>query len=438
MSSHNTTRRNFLARASRAAALYPLAQATGSARAEDRASTSQGQRPRAEHCIQLWLGGGASHVDTWDPKRLGDARKRIPGSYYESTPTAIPGAHVCKHLARSARILDRATLLRTVHHNLVDEHGAATNRMHTGRPTTGTVVYPSMGSIIAHELGAVETGVPAYVVMGYPNLTRGPGFLGPKAGFIYLTDTKTGPAALSRHASIPPAREKRRQDLLRALSRGQVERRKGDLSIAEYATMSTEAFALAGPQFMSAFELDSEPGSLREAYGSEFGQRCLLGRRLVERGVRFIEIAHNLNFLNGTGWDTHNAGQLLQHELIEELDKAFATLVTDLEMRGLLEKTLIIISTEFGRPPEFDGGGGRGHQSGAFSLVLAGGSLRGGQVIGETDELGKKITRQPVSVPDVFATVFQALGIDHEKQLYAGERPVPITDHGTPIAQLFG
>jgi hypothetical protein len=435
MSTLFTTRRDFLTRLSQATALAATTNLGAAVAGASRSGVSP--RPRAEHCIQLWLGGGAAHIDTWDPKRLGDAAKRVPGSYYESIPTAIQGARVSKHLARSARILDRSILLRTVHHNEVDEHGAATNRMHTGRPTSGTVVYPSIGSVIAHELGAAEKGVPAYVVMGYPNLTRGPGFLGPKAGFIYLTDTKTGPAALARHSTIHKKREARRQALLRSLSRKQAGTSPVDPAIAEYATMSEEAFALTGPQFMSAFELESEPQSLRESYGSEFGQRCLLGRRLIERGVRFIEISHNLNFLNGTGWDTHNAGQLRQHELIEELDKAFATLVKDLEVRGLLEKTVIIISTEFGRPPDFDGGGGRGHQAGAFSMVLAGGGLRGGQVVGETDELAKKIVRQPVGVPDVFATVFKALGIDHQKELYAGERPVPITDRGTPIAQLF-
>ena len=153
--------------------------------------------------------------------------------------------------------------------------------------------------------------------------------------------------------------------------------------------------------------------------------------------MRFIEISHNLNFINGTGWDTHNEGQLQQHGLIEELDTAFSTLLLDLEKHMLLEKTLVVISTEFGRPPEFDGRGGRGHQSDAFSVVIAGGGMRTGQVIGETDELGKKIVKQPVTVPDLFATIYHALGVDPLKELYAGDRPVPITDMGKPVAQRF-
>ncbi len=135
-------------------------------------------KPTAEHCILIWLGGGAAQIDTWDPKRRGDPAKKIPGSAYDAIPTAIPGEKVCAHLWRSAPLLDRAVLVRTSHHDVVDEHAAATNRMHTGRPTTGTVVYPSMGSVVSHELEPEQAGVPSYAVMGYPNLTRGPGFLG--------------------------------------------------------------------------------------------------------------------------------------------------------------------------------------------------------------------------------------------------------------------
>jgi uncharacterized protein (DUF1501 family) len=159
---------------------------------------------------------------------------------------------------------------------------------------------------------------------------------------------------------------------------------------------------------------------------------------LIERGVRFIEVSHNLNFLNGTGWDVHNAGIQKQHELIRELDQALAALLIDLERRALLDKTLIVITTEFGRPPEFDGGGGRGHHSRAFSCVLAGGGLRHCGAFGETDELARKPVNDPVSVPDLFATIHAALGIDPSSTLYDGDRPVPITDEGQPIHRLFG
>ena len=189
---------------------------------------------------------------------------------------------------------------------------------------------------------------------------------------------------------------------------------------------------------MDVFQLDAEPAELRESYGGEFGQRCLLSRRLIQSGVRFIEVSHNLNFINGTGWDTHNDGQLNQHLLIRELDSALSALVLDLEQHRLLDKTLIVVATEFGRPAQFDGGGGRGHHSKAFSIVLAGGGLHNGKTIGETDELGMHIVSRPVSVPDLHATIYWALGIDPAEELYAdGDRPVPITDRGRPIDELF-
>jgi uncharacterized protein (DUF1501 family) len=151
-----------------------------------------------------------------------------------------------------------------------------------------------------------------------------------------------------------------------------------------------------------------------------------------------VEVSHNLNFLNGTGWDTHNEGQLKQHLLIEELDNAFAGLVEDLTRQKMLDSTLVVIATEFGRPPEFDSGGGRGHQSLGYTMVLAGGGLRTGRVVGATDELGGKVAERPVSLPDFHATIHAALGIDPAKSLFAGDRPVPITDRGRPIAELFG
>jgi uncharacterized protein (DUF1501 family) len=176
---------------------------------------------------------------------------------------------------------------------------------------------------------------------------------------------------------------------------------------------------------------------VRAAFGDEFGQRCLLARRLVQRGVRFMEVGFNLNFVNGAGWDTHNAAQKEQHNLIRRLDHGVAALIRDLEQHQLLDKTLIVIATEFGRPAQFDGGGGRGHYGKCFSCVLAGGGLRTGQAVGVTDDLAMNIVSDPVTVPDLFATIVAALGIDASKNLMDGERPVPITDGGKPIARLF-
>lgn len=393
---------------------------------------------KADHCIMLWLGGGCAHVDTWDPKRKGNAITREAGTYYDTIPTAVDGIRVTEHLPRSAQIMDRVSILRTVNHTTIDEHGAAVNRMHTGRATSGTVIYPSIGSIIAHERGPGDEGVPPYVLIGYPNLTRGPGFLGARDSYLYLTDTEAGPGGLIPPPDVDPSRVRQRQSLLNGLRKNYIARGNQDEVVKNYDVGIETSMKLAGSSFMDTFNLDREKPELRESYGGEFGQRCLLARRLVQSGVRFVEVSHNLNFINGTGWDTHKEGQLKQHGLIRELDNAFASLTLDLEAHNLLDRTLVVIGTEFGRPPEFDAYGGRGHQSKAFSIVMAGGGLNHGGAVGETDELGKNIVHTPVSVADLFATIFCGLKIDPSEELYDGDRPVPISDDGIPVAQLFG
>ncbi|MEP3478031.1 MAG: DUF1501 domain-containing protein [Fuerstiella sp.] len=392
---------------------------------------------RAEHCIMIWLGGGMAQIDTFDPKPMGDAKAGKAGGYYSSIDTAVSGVQVCEHLSKTAKLMETVTAIRTVHHDVVDEHAAATNRMHTGRPTTGTVQYPSLGSIISHERQAAEEGAPAYMLIGYPNLTRGPGFLGQSAGFVYLTDLKSGPAGLSRSAAISKFRQTRRERLLSKVREEGLRRFEGDQFLQQYDVALAESLRLAGPDFMNVFDLESESGSLRQEYGAGFGQRLLASRRMCEAGVRFVEVSHNMNFRNGTGWDTHNDGQLNQHLLIQELDQALSALMTDLKNRHMLDKTLIVINSEFGRPAQFDSGGGRGHYSKCFSVVLAGGGLNHCGAYGMSDHLAMKAVQNPVSVPDVFATILAAIQIDPAKNLYDGNRPVPITDRGQVIETLF-
>lgn len=429
------TRRQFIANS---IAMPTAALATDSLFAEENLEHMPWTFPagKVEHVIMMWLGGGSCHIDTWDPKRLGDATKRTAGSYYSPIDTAIAGTQLCEHLPRCANILDRFNILRTVHHEIIDEHAAATNVMHTGRKTTGTITYPSIGSAVAYHRAAASEKVPPYVLIGYPNVTRGPGFLGSKAGFMYLTETAEGPAGLNRSPDVNDQRQRRREALLTQVRRDFLARDTSQV-IAQYDETISQALKLAGPQFMSAFELDKEPAVLRNAYGGEFGQRCLLSRRLIQRGVRFIEVSHNLNFVNGTGWDTHDEGQLNQHILIQELDHALATLVTDLEQKKILDKTLIVVASEFGRPAGFDAGGGRGHHSKCFSVALAGGGLNNGITVGTTDELGMKIVDRPISVADLHATIHWAMGTNPRKLLYDGDRPVPTTDQGTPVQELF-
>ncbi len=243
---------------------------------------------KAEHCILVWLGGGSCHIDTWDPKRKGDPKERKAGSYYDAIDTAVAGTQVCEHLPRCAEILDRFNLVRTVHHEVIDEHAAATNRVHTGRPTNGSVVYPSIGSIVAHQRGPANEQAPAYVVIGYPNVTRGPGFLGTKDGYVYLTDTESGPAGFTRPAHIDARRQSRRERLLAQARSDYLARTTGGRSIQDYDATISEALRLSGPQFLNVFQLDRESADLRSSYGGEFGQRCLLARPLVagRRAVR--------------------------------------------------------------------------------------------------------------------------------------------------------
>lgn len=374
-----------------------------------------------------------SQIDTFDPKKRGNSKTRTPGTDYDVIPTAVAGVSYTEHLARTARLAERITAVRTVNHRLGSEHALATNFVHTGRPISGATAYPSIGSIVAHELGATVDNVPAYMLMGIPSATRGPGFLGPKAGYVYLTDTENGPAGLSLPDGIDGARRARRQQLLSPL----LERNSEALLLKEYEETQQQALRLAGPNFMRNFKLEEEPGSLRQRYGSEFGQRCLLARRLVQAGVRFIEVSHNLNFVNGAGWDTHNEAQQQQHVLIKQLDSAFATLIEDLEEKGLLDKTLIAIGTEFGRPGEFDGRGGRGHQADLFTMVLAGGGLNHCGAYGVSDDLSAKAVESPVSVPDFHATILASMGINPGKEVVADSRPVPLTDGGRAIARLL-
>lgn len=427
-------RRRFLAQTAALAAASTLPRSLLAS--PGRQAGSAPLRGKADHCIFMWLGGGMSQVDTFDPKARGNPKStpKIPGTDYGVIDTAVPGVRFTEHLARTARLADRLTAIRTVNHHVIDEHAFATNLVHTGRLTSGSTVYPSIGSVVAHERGAASDTVPPYLLIGSPNISRGPGFLGSRHGYIYTLDTESGPAGFARPHGIDANRAARRQQLLAPLQAGGQDRP----ALVEHELAQSEALRLTGADFMRHFKLSEEPASVRQRYGSEFGQRCLLARRLIESGVRFIEVSHNLNFINGTGWDTHLSGQLKQHILIQELDSALASLMEDLEERNMLDRTLIVVATEFGRPWDFDGGGGRGHQGSVFTMVLAGGGLRHRGAYGTSDEKSAKVLEHSVSIPDFHATIHAALGIDPAKELLNADRPVPITDGGKPVAALFG
>ncbi len=395
-------------------------------------------RPKAtaDTCIFVWLAGGMCHLDTFDPKLKGNGQE-IAGSYYNPIETNVPGLQVCEHLPRIAERMDRFAFVRSLNHQFT-EHTQAVNFVHTGRVASGTIVYPSIGSIVSHQLGGFDPKAPAYVVVGNPMQPRGPGFLGGKSNFVYLTDTEAGPSGLRLPDGVSVQQYEEWTRTLKTFSEPYLKKHAGTPIIQAYGSVMDRGFEMMSPKFQNAFSVKDEPAELRESYGKEFGQRLLLSRRLVESGIRFVECSFNLHFINGYGWDAHAFAQKRVHLLIRQLDRGLSALVEDLERRRLLDRTLVVVATEFGRPPEFDGQGGRGHQSAAYSVVLFGGGVRGGQAIGATDELGREIVERPVSIPDLHATIHRALGIDPEEPLMTpGGRPVPITDFGQPVEELF-
>ena len=212
-------------------------------------------------------------IDTFDPKKKGDPKVKKAGSYYESIETAVPGVQLCEHLPLLADRMERITAVRTTHHDVIDEHAAATNRMHTGRLISGTVTYPSLGSLICHERGAVDENVPPYVLIGYPNITRGPGFLGPKDGYLYLTDTSRGADGIIKARGDYFCKTGETSGFLGSLHQ------KGAVvndQVKQYQDTIQQSLNLSGPDFNRVFKIDQEPDSLRNRYGGEFGQRCCL------------------------------------------------------------------------------------------------------------------------------------------------------------------
>ena len=262
-------------------------------------------RPRAtaDTCIFVWLAGGMCHVDTFDPKLKGNGQE-IAGSYYNPIETSVPGIQVCKHLPRVAERMDRFAIVRSLNHQFA-EHTQAVDFVHTGRVASGTIVYPSIGSIVSHQLGGFDPKAPAYVVVGNPMQPRGPGFLGGKYNFVYLTDTEAGPSALRLPDGVSAQQYEEWTRTLKSFSEPYLDKHAGTPTVQAYASVMDRGFEMMSPKFQSAFSVKEEPAELRESYGKEFGQRLLLSRRLVENGIRFVECSFNLHFINGYGWDAH-------------------------------------------------------------------------------------------------------------------------------------
>lgn len=381
----------------------------------DRAAAAAGQGTKHKSCILLWMGGGPAQSHTFDLKA---------GSEYKAIKSAVPGIEISEHLPKTAAVMKDLCVIRSMRTG-DGNHQTATYLMHTGfRKGQGGVVYPSLGAMVAADLGKPDFDLPNYVAVGN---ALGSGYLGPKYAPLVVRDLGRSLPDLNPAAGVNDIKE--RATLVEELDEAFM-RDYGAGSTKAHLTGFQRALRLMNSSRTKAFELANEPAKYREAYGtSRFGQGCLLARRLVETGVPFVEVTLG-------GWDTHNNTPQRIRQLSDQLDKPMATLVSDLKERGLLDTTLVIWMGEFGRSP----GHGKNHYARAWSSVMAGAGVKGGRVVGKTDAKGNDVSDRPVSAADFMATVCQALGIDHTKNYIArGGRPMPkVAKEAKVVTQVFG
>ena len=395
--------------------------------------TSANSESTAKACILIWLDGGPSHLETFDPKPEAPEEVRGP---LQTIPTSIPGVHLSECLTNTAQILDKLAIIRSMTSPL-GEHNFGTHYLMTGYKPTPVLEYPAHGSVLAHLQSSANV-LPSHVAV--PNFrVGGANFTG--NGFL---PTATRPFSVGSDPSRPDfnvqdldcfrgidlTRLKRRRDLVAQINAFAAANEANatnltdpDLERAYQLITSTKA--------KNAFDLSSEPPKVRQRYGGKtIGQSCLLARRLVERGVPFVTV-------NNPGWDTHEnlytrlkegyTGARVGVGLVPSLDLALSALVRDLDERGMLDSTLVVVMGEFGRTPKLNTAGGRDHWPRVFSVALAGGGVRGGQVIGSSDQVGETPKDRPVTPGDLAATIYSLLGISPATELQTSDgRPVRI------------
>jgi hypothetical protein len=386
---------------------------------------------RKPSCILLWMSGGPSQTDTFDLK---PGHKN--GGPYKEIATSVPGVKVGEHLPRLAGQMQHLAVVRSMKTREGD-HGRATYHLRTGNLPQGAIEFPTLGALVSRERDR-PADLPGYVSVTPQGALAGAalsaGFLGPRYAPLIVGGEggELRVRNLGRAGEVSAAQARERLELLRDLESDFLDSRPG-IATASHRSAYERAVRLMGPAAARAFDLREEPDRLRDAYGrGAFGQGCLLARRLVERGVPFVEVALG-------GWDTHFNNFAAVRELCGTLDAAWATLMADLKERGLLGQTLVVWMGEFGRTPVINSRRGRDHYPNAWSVVLGGGGIKGGQVVGATSKDGLAVTERPVSVPDLLATVCRALGIDFEKQNLSNVgRPIRIVDKaGKPIKEVL-
>ena len=397
-------------------------------------------KPKAKACIFLFLEGGPSTIDMWDMKPDAAAEVRGP---YKQIATKVPGTFICEHLPNCAKIADKYTILRNHSHN-DNGHTTGYHYVMTGMKADfadGTnsrkpnnVLYPSIGSVVSRELGNTGT-LPPYINLPHPLAAGGPGFYGAEYAPFIIEGDPVSPDFEVRDLlpveGIDAKRQDRRQRLLGGLDKPNATAGKAG-TMATYYEKAHDLMTSAAAR--KAFDIKSEPEALRAAYGhTTLGQCALLARRLVEAGSRFVGIDHS-------GWDTHfSCFPSLQKDLIPSVDRAFSALVTDLDQRGLLDSTLVVMMGEMGRTPKVNAQAGRDHWSAAQSVLFAGGGIKPGKVIGATTKTATEPLADPVSVEDILRTLFHQMGIDSSKMYNTPlGRPVPIVSGGRVIRDLVG
>jgi hypothetical protein len=413
-----------------------------------------GAEPAADHCIFVFLNGGPSHLDMWDMKP--DAPLEIRGDF-RPRATSVPGVQLCEHLAHLARQMHHCTLLRAVHHSVNNAHGAAVYTGLTGhdRGETGGVFtggqndHPAVGSVVG-LCRPPQTPVVPFVSMPYITAEgRGgppqPGFfggwLGRAADPLFVLRNPNAPDFGMPEFSLPPdvniSRLDRRQELGRQLH--QARPFHAERCLQDMDAFQARAFdLLTSPATQRAFRIDQEPAALRDSYGRNiYGQSILLARRLLEAGTRLACISWAPD-ANAT-WDTHSDNFVkLRTELLPQLDRAVGTLLSDLEARGMLERTLVAVMGEFGRSPRINAAAGRDHWNFCYSLLLAGGGVRGGYVHGASDRIGAQPSSHPVAPADVVATIYHCLGIPADLELEDRlHRPFQLVPWGSPIREVL-
>jgi uncharacterized protein DUF1501 len=455
------TRRELLSRCGMGFGALSLAGMLGEAEAAHGKQYLPHHAPRARRVVFLFMNGGPSHVDTFDPKPAlkqhegqqpsGELYRKSKGSGYMPSPFQFnqcgqSGIEVCETLPNLGRIIDDCCVIRSMHTD-VPNHEPALLQMHTGNIQP---IRPSLGSWMLYGLGTENRNLPGYVVLRpTPRIVVGPALWSNSflpAEFQAASVVTEDMAVEKLVANIRNPRLKRDQqreqlDLLSQLNRLHLDQRGGDTELDGQIQVMETAFRMQA-QAMKTFDISQEPGPVREMYGdTPFGRSCLLARRLLEDGVRFVTV-----YYVGAGnqpWDTHQAHNENHPKLCADSDRASAALITDLKQRGLLEDTLVIWSGEFGRTPYAENQenkqAGRDHHHTAFSLLLAGGGVRGGMVHGATDEFGLRATEKPVHVHDLHATVLHLLGLDHKRLTfrYSG-REMRLTDvHGNVVTEIM-